>query len=206
MARPTDSDDIYAEADRERQRELRAGFVRSGIYMSSKHSNWKKGQRGVQTGENAQEADMAVRQQMSDSNPGFRNAVDPPQSGGPNEKTPAKNTARKVNYSIQIVSPSTYYTFTGETLESSRGIQNVRWRIDNGNGPSTRSRYTYFRIASENAPFAVLFGRDLIFSEDIFSFNEAALILTKLEETEVKKDKEENRKRVEAEAQALATA
>ncbi|CZS96837.1 uncharacterized protein RAG0_06015 [Rhynchosporium agropyri] len=194
MARPTDSDDDYAEADRERQRELRAGFVRSGIYMSSKHEKWKKGQRGAQTGENAQEADMAYT----------------PQSGVPNEKTPAKrfiqvycelqknwhpfeamfdtgttenwmtpDTARKVNYFIQNVSPSTYYTFTGETLESSRGIQNVRWRIDNGNGPSTRSRYTNFHIASENAPFAVLF---------------------------VKKDKEENRKRVEAEAQALATA
>ena len=93
------------------------------------------------------------------------------------------DTVARLNYSIQKVENSTYYTFTGETLHSSEVIRQVRWCIDTGIGPDTRSRYTSFRIAPHGAPFMVLFGRDLIFSEDIFSFNEANLILTKADET-----------------------
>jgi len=95
----------------------------------------------------------------------------------------SQDTVAQLNYPVETVPTSSYYTFTGQILESSKVINQVRWRIDNGSGPSTRSRYTNFRIAPEGAPFLVLFGRDLIFSEDIFSFNEAALILTKLNET-----------------------
>jgi len=89
----------------------------------------------------------------------------------------------QLDYSVETVENSTYYTFTGEILESSEVVRQVRWRIDSGSGPVTRSRYTNFRIAPAGAPFVVLFGRDLIFSEEIFSFNEANLILTKAGET-----------------------
>jgi len=95
----------------------------------------------------------------------------------------SRDIVARLKYPVENVPPSRYYIFTREILESSKVINQVRWCIDNGEGPSTRSRYTNSRVAPDDAPFVVLFGRDLIFSEDIFSFNEAALILTKLDET-----------------------
>lgn len=95
----------------------------------------------------------------------------------------SEDIAAQLKYAIETVQTSTYYTFTGDTIDSSRLIRQVRWCIDTGSGPDTRSRYADFRIAPRGAPFVVLFGRDRIFSEDIFRFREANLILTKVGET-----------------------
>jgi len=95
----------------------------------------------------------------------------------------SEDFAAELEYSIETVKLSKYYTFTGETLESSKIIRNVRWCIDRGNVPDARGRYADFRIAPPGAPFVVLFGRDRIFSEDIFRFTEANLILTKAPDT-----------------------
>jgi hypothetical protein len=95
----------------------------------------------------------------------------------------SEDAAAELEYSIETVELSRYYTFTGETLDSSQIIRQVRWCIDTGNGPDARSRYADFRIAPRGAPFVVLFGRDRIFSEDIFRFKEANLILTKAPDT-----------------------
>jgi hypothetical protein len=95
----------------------------------------------------------------------------------------SQDTAAKLKYPIETVETSTYYTFTGDTIDSCQLVRQVRWCIDTGSGPDTRSRYADFRIAPRGAPFAVLFGRDRIFSEDIFRFKEANLILTKVNDT-----------------------
>lgn len=103
---------------------------------------------------------------------------------GTSENWISADTVARLKYDVENVPKATYYTFTGETLESSKVIREVRWRIDTGTGSSARSRWADFRIAPKGAPFVVLFGTDLIFSEDIFSFNDAALILTKGDEAE----------------------
>src|SRR5947209_8710977 len=63
-------------------------------------------------------------------------------------------------------------TFNGQTTES-RATVEATWC---GNG-SDKSRHTVFRV-QRNAPFDVLFGKTLLFTDAIFSFNEHALILT----------------------------
>ena len=92
-------------------------------------------------------------------------------------------TAAELNYVIKSVPISRFSTFTSQILESSEILQDVRWTIDNVSDSGVKSHYANFCIAPEGAPFVVLFGRDLIFSEEIFSFNDPALILTKLEDT-----------------------
>ncbi len=73
-----------------------------------------------------------------------------------------------------------YVTFNGEELESPRIVKNVKWGAV---GADSRSRVTDFRLAPKNAPFEVLFGSDFIDSEEIYTFNEANLILVKQKET-----------------------
>jgi hypothetical protein len=102
---------------------------------------------------------------------------------GTRENWVSKGTVAQLKCSTEQVKAETYYTFTGETLESSKVIRDVRWCIDTGSGSGNKSRWADFRVAPEGAPFAVLFGRDLIFSEDIFSFKDAALILIKGDES-----------------------
>jgi hypothetical protein len=124
---------------------------------------------------------------------------------GTTENWISADTVARLKYDVEDVPAAMYYTFTGEALESSKVIRQVRWCINTGTGAGARSRWADFRIAPKGAPFVVLFGRDLIFSEDIFSFNEAALILTKVDEAAAeKKAKEKNKERVEAEVRALA--
>src|SRR6266487_1328747 len=62
-------------------------------------------------------------------------------------------------------------TFNGQTTES-RATVEATWY---GNG-SNQSRHTVFRV-QRNASFDVLFGKTLLFTEAILSFNEQALIL-----------------------------
>jgi hypothetical protein len=101
---------------------------------------------------------------------------------GTAENWVSKSTVAQLKCSTEHVQAVTYYTFTGETLESSKVIRDVRWCIHTGSGGGNKSRWADFRVAPEGAPFEVLFGSDLIFSEDIFSFKEAALILIKGDE------------------------
>jgi hypothetical protein len=80
MAQPTDSDDDFSELERERKRELRSNYVKSGIHVSSKHKRWQKGRHDAEAAANAQEAEMAARQQIPDPSSGAgETAVDPPQ-------------------------------------------------------------------------------------------------------------------------------
>jgi hypothetical protein len=79
---------------------------------------------------------------------------------------------------ISKVDSTEYTTFDGATVESTEIAQKVLWCGDG----SPMSRETDFRVA-HNACFDILFGSHLLFSEDILSFNEHALILTKKKET-----------------------
>jgi hypothetical protein len=147
---------------------------------------------------------------------------------GTDENWVSKSTVAQLKCSTKHVEAVTYHTFTGETLESSKMIRDVRWRIDTGSGGGNISRWANFRVAPEGALFQVLFGSNLILSEEIFSFKEAAFVLIKGDEAAggflpdltykidsrqegmliiskaVKKTKEDDGERAEAEAQALA--
>ena len=81
--------------------------------------------------------------------------------------------------SIQKVPSKKYTTFNGEELQSNEMVMDILWC---GEG-SPQSRETDFRIAYK-APFDVLFGSELLSSQQILSFNESALILTSKKETE----------------------
>ncbi|PMD33862.1 hypothetical protein L207DRAFT_517887 [Hyaloscypha variabilis F] len=74
-----------------------------------------------------------------------------------------------------------YQTFSGETLQSDLVIKKVTW---GSIGSDNRTWVREFRLAPENAPFEVLFGSDFISSEQIYTFNEAKLILTKKQDSE----------------------
>jgi hypothetical protein len=76
-----------------------------------------------------------------------------------------------------------YQTFSGETLQSDLVIKKVTW---GSIGSDNRTWVREFRLAPENAPFEVLFGSDFISSEQIYTFNEAKLILTKKQDSEGK--------------------
>jgi hypothetical protein len=102
---------------------------------------------------------------------------------GTRENWVSKSTVAQLKCTTENVQAATYFTFTGETLESSKVIRDVGWCIDTGSGVGDKSRWADFRVAPEGAPFEVLFGRDLIFSEDIFGFKDATLILIKGDES-----------------------
>lgn len=72
-----------------------------------------------------------------------------------------------------------YTTFSGETVESSQIMKNVKWAA----GTDAQSRVSDFRLAPKAAPFEVLFGDDFINSADIVVFNPGNLILLKQKET-----------------------
>lgn len=88
-----------------------------------------------------------------------------------------------LEYSIVTISHTQFKTFNGSTLNSFEAVQDVLWH---GDGEHTRSRHTQFRMISEPAPFQILFGSDFIFSQDLMSFNESALILATVDETKRK--------------------
>jgi len=82
-----------------------------------------------------------------------------------------------LEHTIVTVPRTQYRTFDGSILNSSELVQQVLWH---GDGEHARSRHTHFRMISAPAPFQILFGSELIFSEGLMSFNEAALILAKV--------------------------
>ena len=80
---------------------------------------------------------------------------------------------------VEKVMPKRYVAFNGERLESAEVILDLLWCGDG----SLKSQESDFRVAY-NAPFDILFGEELLFSQLIYSFNEHALILTSREEKE----------------------
>ena len=99
---------------------------------------------------------------------------------GTTENWITKNVVDLLQHVIVTVPYTKYQTFSGETLDSSLLVHDILWH---GDGTSARSRSTDFRVIGNSAPFEVLFGSDFIFSESVYSFNEANLILTKVKET-----------------------
>ena len=99
---------------------------------------------------------------------------------GTNENWITSTVADLLELPIVTVPHEEFTTFDGSALRSSQLVRQVLWH---GDGEHARSRRTDFRMISEPAPFEVLFGSNLIFSECLMSFNEAALILTKAQET-----------------------
>jgi len=83
-----------------------------------------------------------------------------------------------------VTGPRTQFTtFDGSVFNSSELVEHVLWH---GDGEHARSRHTHFRMISERAPFQILFGSEFIFSQDLMSFNEDALILATVRETQRK--------------------
>ena len=64
-----------------------------------------------------------------------------------------------------------YVGFGGKHIESKHKVK-ITWYANN----STKTRQTEFLIA-EQGPFDLLIGKKFIFSENIFIFNQAALVL-----------------------------
>lgn len=71
---------------------------------------------------------------------------------------------------VQLPSLEIYDAFQGASYTASRGVW-IRWHSDK----NRISRRGLFRIV-DNGPFDVIIGSDLLFSEGIFLFNEAALL------------------------------
>lgn len=90
------------------------------------------------------------------------------------------NVATLLECDIETEPATEYQTFTGGTLASSEVVRQIVWH---GDGTSAKSRRTDFRLIDDNAPFDVLFGSRLLFSEEIYSFNDANLILTDKKKT-----------------------
>ena len=64
-----------------------------------------------------------------------------------------------------------YTGFGGQNIEP-KGTIKITWYANNG----TKTRETDFLVV-EHSPFDLLLGRQFIFSENIFIFNQAALVL-----------------------------
>jgi hypothetical protein len=84
---------------------------------------------------------------------------------GTSENWISTETATRLGLKVKEMSSRTYHSFTGDTVESSQGVDNVTWH---GLG-SSRTHSTQFRIAPENAPFDILVGSELIFSENLLA-------------------------------------
>ena len=88
--------------------------------------------------------------------------------------------AASLGVRAETVPASSYTTFSGETVTSSKIIKRVRWgAVDVDCG----SRAMDFRLAPANAPFEVVLGSDFIGSNEIVTVNPANLILAKKKET-----------------------
>jgi hypothetical protein len=69
--------------------------------------------------------------------------------------------------------PTEYITFNGKTVKSNE-VVDITWY----GSPGRKTRITTFRVA-KNAPFDVVLGSDLLYSEGILCFNEPAWVLAK---------------------------
>ncbi len=58
-------EDEFSEVERERQRELRSNYVKSGIHMSRNHKQWVKGRRAAEAAGASQTTEMSAAQQVS---------------------------------------------------------------------------------------------------------------------------------------------
>lgn len=67
---PLDSsdDEDFSEVERERQRELRSNYVKSGIIMGPKHKKWLKGRRAAEEAGASQRAEIIGEQRPPNSN------------------------------------------------------------------------------------------------------------------------------------------
>ncbi len=74
-----------------------------------------------------------------------------------------------------------YLAESGEELRSEKILRGITWRADDK--AAKHSWSSDFRIAPHKAPFQVLFGKDFVDSERIYTFNKAALVLTKKKKT-----------------------
>ncbi|KAH8667615.1 hypothetical protein BGZ60DRAFT_431835 [Tricladium varicosporioides] len=119
---------------------------------------------------------------------------------GANDNWIAESLAEERGAVIEEGPPVYYNTFTGENLKSTKLVRRLTWTAIGKSG----SLNTDFRIAPSKATFKVLFGKEFIESEEIFTFNKAALILTKRKETTEAKEKRKAKElEVEEEADAL---
>lgn len=56
-------DEDYSEVERERKRELRSNYVKSGIVMSRKHKKWLKGRRAAEEAGASRRAELNGEQE-----------------------------------------------------------------------------------------------------------------------------------------------
>lgn len=76
-----------------------------------------------------------------------------------------------VSSTVQNTHQNILTGFGGEIIES-KGTITITWYANN----ASKTRQTTFLVA-EHGPFDLLLGKEFIFSENIFMFNQAALVL-----------------------------
>lgn len=81
------------------------------------------------------------------------------------------NRADMVSKMVRIPQSNIYTGFGGQNLEA-KGSVLITWYANN----ASKTRQTTFLVA-EHGPFDLLLGKRFIFSENIFMFNQAALVL-----------------------------
>ncbi|KAL8827984.1 MAG: hypothetical protein Q9191_002853 [Dirinaria sp. TL-2023a] len=81
------------------------------------------------------------------------------------------NRANITNGIVQATQKKRYTGFGGQTIEA-KGSIDITWYANN----ASKTRQTGFLVA-EHGPFDLLLGKHFIFSENIFMFNQAALVL-----------------------------
>jgi len=216
----------YINLELDRQRKLQSAYVDLGVPESAEHSIWLAGYRAA-GGLNGRPNGLGAAQDASCPQPmaTHASAVMENEEEDPTKRTIMMYSASKarwytltVNFDpgtpenwmsphvvnlldlpVQVVVLSSYETSNGQTLSSTEAVKGVLWCGEN----APRTRQADFRLA-HNAPFDVLFGNNLLISEDIHSLNKHNLILTKKVETKAGKAVvAKNRTIVEAEAVAL---
>jgi hypothetical protein len=96
---------------------------------------------------------------------------------GANDNWMAESVVNELGAIPENVEPDFYETFTGEMIKSSQRVRNITW----GSVDGTQTRVTNFRVAPANAKFKVLFGKELISSEEIYTYcPKSAHVLTKI--------------------------
>jgi hypothetical protein len=98
---------------------------------------------------------------------------------GANDNWIATSVVEKLGITPEATQVESYEIMTGEALKSNKIVRNITWGANGKN----KTFVTDFRIAPPNAGFKVLFGQEFISSEKIYTFNKAALVLTKRSQT-----------------------
>jgi len=196
----------YLTLELNRKRKLQSAYVDSGVPESIQHQLWLQGHQaasGVNTDSRgssaAQKSPPSPNSAPSTSAEMADEEEDPTQrrirmwseskvrwfplivnldSGTPDNWV-SVNVTNLLGLPVESIIPASYATFNGQTLKSTEGVKEVVWCGEMG----ARTRVADFRLA-RNAPFDVLFGSKLLFSENIYSLNKNNLILAKKANTE----------------------